>query len=145
VRHSDNILCSNWRFEVDTYIGCSIIIKDNDNKLLIAQRSKSKKKFSLLWETVGGALEDNETPEECIRREVREEINCSIQDLKIFKVYIINQDNRYVLIVYTGKINEQIQYNLEIEQIRWIDKSEIQKLNFCCNESEKLIDYYSCN
>ncbi|NNU78049.1 NUDIX domain-containing protein [Clostridium estertheticum] len=130
---------------MDTYIGCSIIIKDNDNKLLIAQRSKSKKKFSLLWETVGGALKDNETPEECIRREVKEEINCSIQDLKLFKVYITNQDNRYVLIVYTGNINEQIQYNLEIEQIQWIDKSEIQKFKFCCNESEKLLDYYKYN
>ncbi|MGV8984468.1 NUDIX hydrolase [Clostridium sp.] len=130
---------------MNTYIGCSIIIKDNDNKLLIAQRSKAKKKFSLLWETVGGALEDDETPEECIRREVREEINCSIKELKLFKVYIINQDNRYVLIVYIGKINEQIQYNLEIEQIQWIDKSEIQKFNFCCNESEKLLDYYKYN
>ena len=130
---------------MDTYIGCSIIINDDDNKILIAQRSKSKKKFSLLWETVGGALEDNETPEECIRREVREEINCCIQNLKLFKVYIINQDNRYVLIVYTGEINEQIQYNLEIEQIRWINKFEIQKFNFCCNESEKLLDYYKYN
>ena len=108
---------SIWR----QYISCSIIIHDNKDKILIAQRSKSKKYFPLLWETVGGALERDETPEECIRREVKEELNCNIIDLKLFNVYIINEDNRYVLIVYTGKINEPIQHNSEIEQTQWID------------------------
>ncbi|MBU3074491.1 NUDIX hydrolase [Clostridium estertheticum] len=128
---------------MDTYIGCSVIIHDNDNKVLIAQRGKSKKRFPLLWETVGGALENDETPEECIRRETMEELNCNIDNLELFKVYIINQDNRYVLIVYTGKINEKIQYNSEIEQIRWIDKSDVENFCFYGNEAEKLMDYYN--
>jgi mutator protein MutT len=128
---------------MNTYIGCSIIIYDNDDKVLIAQRSKSKKSFPLLWETVGGALEGNETPEECIRREVKEELNCNVSDLKLFNVYIINEDNRYVLIVYRGKINEPIQHNSEIEQIRWIDKCNIGEFNFYGNELKKLLDYYT--
>lgn len=98
-----------------------------------------------MWETIGGALENNETPEECISREVMEELNCSIYDLKLFKVYIISEDNRHVLIVYTGKINEQIQHNSEIEQIRWIDKLEVEKYNFSGNDLEKLLDYYNLN
>ncbi|NMM62566.1 NUDIX domain-containing protein [Clostridium sp. P21] len=130
---------------MDTYIGCSIIIYDNDNKVLIARRSSTKKKFPLMWETIGGALENNETAEECIRREVMEEINCNIFDLKLFKYYIINEDNRYILIVYTGKINEQIQHNSEIEQVRWIDKLEVEKYDFCGNDLEKLLDYFSIN
>ncbi len=129
---------------MDTYIGCSIIIHDSDNRVLIARRSKSKKKFPLLWETPGGALEDNETPEECICREVREELSCNIYDLQLFKVYIINEDNKYILIVYTGMIKEQIQLNSEIEQIRWINKLEARKFDFCGNELEKLLDYYMC-
>ena len=92
---------------------------------------------------MGGALERDETPEECIRREVKEELNCNIIDLKLFNVYIINEDNRYVLIVYTGKINEPIQHNSEIEQTQWIDKCEIEKFDFYGNELEKLLDYYT--
>jgi 8-oxo-dGTP diphosphatase len=130
---------------MNTYIGCSAIIYDEGNKVLIAQRSKYKKFFPLYWETVGGALEDNETPEDCIRREVQEEINCNIHDLKIFKVYIINKLDRFVLIVYTGRVNEPIQPNPEIEQIRWIDKAEIDKFDFYSNEREKLTDYYKQN
>jgi 8-oxo-dGTP diphosphatase len=130
---------------VNTYIGCSIIIHDDNNKVLIAKRNKTKKKFPLMWETIGGGLENDETPEECIRREVMEELNCNIYDLKLFKVYVRNEDNRYVLIVYTGKINGQIQPNLEIEQVRWIDKLEVKDFYFCGNCLEKLLDYYNLN
>lgn len=128
---------------MSTYIGCSAIIYDECNRVLVAQRSNYKKSFPLYWETIGGALEDNETPEDCILREVQEEINCFIHDLKLFKVYVINNADRFVLIVYTGRVNEQIQPNREIEQIRWIDKSEIDSFDFYGNEREKLIDYYS--
>lgn len=128
---------------METYIGCSIIISNSENRVLIARRSKSKKKFPLMWETVGGALEDSETPDECIRREVMEELNCTINDLKLFKVYIIDEDNRYVLVVYTGKLNGQVQQNSEIEQVSWIDMTELDKFDFCDNELEKLLDYFN--
>jgi 8-oxo-dGTP diphosphatase len=36
-------------------------------------------------ETVGGALENNETPDDCIRREVMEELNYTINLLKFTK------------------------------------------------------------
>jgi 8-oxo-dGTP diphosphatase len=130
---------------VNTYIGCSIIIHDGDNRVLIARRSKSKKKFPLMWEIVGGALENNETPEECIRREVMEELDCSVYDLKLFKVYVIYEKNIHVLIVYTGKINEPIQHNSEIEQVRLVDKLEVKNFDFCGNELEKLLDFYNAN
>lgn len=128
---------------METYIGCSILIYNSENRVLIARRSKSKKKFPLMWETVGGALEDNETPDECIRREVMEELSCTVNDLKLFKVYIINYDSRYVLIVYTGKLNGQVQQNSEIEQVKWIDRAELEKFDFCGNELEKLLDYFN--
>lgn len=128
---------------MNTYIGCSVIIYDDKNRVLVSQRSSIKKKFPLQWETIGGALEGTETPDECIRREVKEEINCNIHDLKLFNVYVINDDNRYVLIVYTGKINEEVHFNPEIEQVRWINRSEIEELSFCCNDHEKLSDYFN--
>lgn len=128
---------------METYIGCSIIIHNSENRVLIARRSKSKNKFPLMWETVGGALEKNETPNDCIRREVMEELNCTINNLKLFKVYIINDDNRYILIVYTGMLNGEVKQNSEIEQVRWIDRSELEKFDFYGNELEKLLDYFN--
>jgi 8-oxo-dGTP diphosphatase len=126
---------------MDTVIGCSIIIYDEEGRVLIAQRSKVKHKFPLLWETVGGTLECNETPDECIIREVKEELNCEIDDLELFKVYVINSDSRYVLIVYSGKLKGEIEFNIEIEKISWIEKNDIEKYTFMGNCKEKIIDF----
>jgi len=128
---------------METIIGCSLIIYDDNKKVLIAQRSKIKHRFPMLWETVGGTLENHETLEECIRREVKEELNCEISELKLFKVYVINSDNRYVLIVYAGKIMGEVQTNIEIEKVEWITKNDINKYEFMGNCKEKIIDFYS--
>lgn len=99
-----------------------------------------------MWEVIGGAVEDNESPEESIKREVMEEINCNIYNLKFFKTYIVYEDkNRYILIVFTGKIKEKIKCNKEIEVVKWINKDEIEKFDFCGNDLEKLEDYFYLN
>lgn len=78
-----------------------------------------------MWETIGGNLELDETPEECIRREVLEEINCRVYELKLFKVYVLVEEVRYVLIVFTGKIENEICCNSEIAEVSWIEQSKL--------------------
>ncbi|MDA9643111.1 (deoxy)nucleoside triphosphate pyrophosphohydrolase [bacterium] len=52
---------------------------DVDNKVLIAQRQKDKF-MKDYWEFPGGKLEDGELPNECLIREIREELNIDISD-----------------------------------------------------------------
>lgn len=58
---------------------CAIIIKDG--KILITQRSEFMS-LPLKWEFPGGKLEDYESPEECLRRELKEELNINIHVLE---------------------------------------------------------------
>jgi 8-oxo-dGTP diphosphatase len=114
---------------MNTLIGCSIVIYDDMNRTLIAQRSMSKKFAPLMWETVGGRLEEDEITEACIRRETLEEIGCRLKHLKLFKVYVIKEsENRHVLIVFTGQIEGEPKLNEEIETIQWIRKAEIENI-----------------
>ena len=124
-------------------IGCSVIIYNDFGYVLIAKRSKIKKQFPLFWETIGGAVEIAETPDECIKREVQEEIGCILNEVKLFKVYVNEEEeNRYVSIVFTGKINGSIKTNCEIEEVRWIEKSDLDGYDFFPNCKVKIIDFY---
>ncbi|WP_102707865.1 (deoxy)nucleoside triphosphate pyrophosphohydrolase [Terribacillus saccharophilus] len=48
-----------------------------DNKILCAQRG-TEKSLPLKWEFPGGKIEKEETPEEALKREIIEEMQCSI-------------------------------------------------------------------
>ena len=57
-------------------VACALI--DADNRVLIAQRPEGKQ-LAGLWEFPGGKVETGETPEECLIRELREEIGVETQ------------------------------------------------------------------
>ena len=49
----------------------------NNNKTLIARR-RPNKHLGGYWEFPGGKIENGETPEECLVREIKEELGVSI-------------------------------------------------------------------
>jgi len=60
-------------------VTCAIIVIEN--KILVTQRSE-KMKLPLKWEFPGGKLEENEAEIDCIKREIKEEINIDIEVVK---------------------------------------------------------------
>jgi len=60
-------------------VTCALILFGD--KILVTQRS-SKTILALKWEFPGGKLEINESEIECIKREIREEINIEIEVIK---------------------------------------------------------------
>lgn len=60
-------------------VTCAIILKDK--KILVTQRSE-KMKLPLKWEFPGGKVEENENEIQCVKREIKEEINIEIDVLK---------------------------------------------------------------
>lgn len=57
------------------HVTCAIIV--NDNKTLICQRSAAMK-LPLKWEFPGGKMEQGESKEECLYRELWEELGIEI-------------------------------------------------------------------
>ncbi len=56
-------------------VTCAII--EQANKILVCQRSASMK-LPLKWEFPGGNIESGESKEECLRREIKEELQIDI-------------------------------------------------------------------
>lgn len=61
------------------------IIEDRTGRILIARRAKGKSQEGM-WEFPGGKLEPGESPEECLRRELLEEMGIEIEPYTYFGV-----------------------------------------------------------
>ena len=86
-----------------TEVACGVMF-DNNNKLLIGLR-----KDDYMWEFPGGKRELNETIEECLKREWKEELNLEIYIEKEICSYPV-KNNQFICRFFVGKI-------LDIENI----------------------------
>jgi len=99
---------------------------------LIAKRSMDKKIFPGAWENIGGRLEGEETLDECVEREVFEEIGCSPLWLKQIKTKISKYESKkYLNVLYVGEIEKIGKINRkEVEQLKWISYGEKETFHF---------------
>jgi hypothetical protein len=105
------------------------IIKDGD-KILLCQRPKGKR-HELLWEFPGGKIEPNETEEDCIIREIQEELDVTLGNLK--RLTTIQADDvsitYFEATIISGKL-KMIEHN----DIKWVNRKEIINFNLCPND-----------
>ena len=122
-------------------VGCAFLPIDRERKqILISKRSMKKKYFPGLWEVIGGNLEFGEDFKDCIIREVKEEINCRIKDLKhLHSRAMYLNDLMYITIAYYGELLDNPVFNQdEISEIKWIGKEELTDFDFCPGDVELL-------
>ena len=110
----------------------------NKGKFLICQRPASKAR-ALLWEFVGGKVENGETKEAALIRECKEELNITLNVGDVF----LEVDHEYPditvhLTLFNATIAEGEPQKLEHNDIKWITPSEIPKFRFCAADDEIL-------
>lgn len=106
------------------------IIENDQGQILIARRKKGKSQAGL-WEFPGGKLEQMETAEECLRRELKEEMNMTIQPYAFFGV----NDHWYgdvhiCLLAYRARwVSGEIELT-DHDTYRWVYAEELVEYEF---------------
>ena len=108
------------------------------NRFLACQRPANKAR-ALLWEFVGGKLEQGETLQEALIRECREELDITVEPGEVFMEVIHEYPDLTVrLTLFNAVIAEGTPKALEHNDIRWITTREIDALDFCPADEEFL-------
>ena len=104
---------------------------EKDNQVLMLHRTKkSIDPNGGKWIGVGGKLEQNESPDECIIREVYEETGLHIQpQLRGILTFILPKWENEITFLYTSNNFEGILKECNEGQLHWIDKDKVLDLN----------------
>jgi 8-oxo-dGTP diphosphatase len=85
-----------------TTVIAAIIMQDD--KVLIAQRAEGQK-LAGKWEFPGGKLEEGETPEECLKREIKEELSLDIEVGEFFGESVYHYETGPIrLVAYMARL-----------------------------------------
>ncbi len=104
------------------------VIENEQHQILCALRSPDMT-FPNLWEFPGGKIEKDETPEESLRREIIEELSCTVEVEK--KIEEVTHEYEAVivnLLTYKCRIIDGTPIAEEHAELRWVPKNELSKL-----------------
>lgn len=102
-----------------------------DGKFMICQRPAYKKR-GLLWEFVGGKVEEGETKEQALVRECREELGIAVSVKEKFFEEVFNYPDLPInLTVFYAEIASGEITLLEHNDLKWIKPSDAEKYEFC--------------
>ena len=106
------------------------VIRDEEGRILITQRNLKKAQGGL-WEFPGGKIEPNETREEAIVREIKEELDIDIKCDKYLDEKIFNYPEKDINLIALEctKLSGEIRL-LEHESYAWVKETELKDYEF---------------
>ena len=121
-------LMNNNTEEIHVNVVCAIILFGT--KILVTQRSENMK-LPLKWEFPGGKLEKNESEEECIIREISEEISIDIEIVEKLSNSVFDYGSIKInLIPFIANYKKGEIKLLEHKSYKLINKTELLDLDW---------------
>jgi mutator protein MutT len=98
------------------------IIRNGEGRVLLL---KHRFRPSPGWGIPGGFIERGEQPEQALRRELREEIELEVEDVKLFTTRAF-KELRQIEIVFTARaLNDTARLSFEIQKAAWFSLDEL--------------------
>ena len=109
------------------HVSAAIIMKDN--KIFVTQRGYGE--FKDWWEFPGGKIEEGETPEECLKREIKEELKADINIDKYLCTVEYDYPNFHLKMecFICSLIDGHLEL-VEAEDAKFITKDQLDNIDF---------------
>ena len=110
-----------------TYTIAVSLVKYKD-KYLIGKRSPNKRFDPNVWEFLSGFVEEKESAEETILKELKDEVNLSGKIIKSAEPWTIKvEDERWVMIPFSIEVNsDKFEINAEDHsELKWVSNKEL--------------------
>ncbi|NLJ42976.1 MAG: (deoxy)nucleoside triphosphate pyrophosphohydrolase, partial [Bacteroidales bacterium] len=106
------------------------IIRNDENEVLIVQRG-DKSDHPFKWEFPGGKLDKDETEEECIIREIREELSMDIVICRRMQDTEFDYGIKQIrLIPFICDTLDELPVLYEHISYRWVEAGELKNIDF---------------
>jgi 8-oxo-dGTP diphosphatase len=123
--------------------GSSIIFMNSDHRILLFLRDdKPGLPYANMWDIPGGHVEHGETPEDCIVREMKEEIDLKLVNHTLFRIYTFQDRTEYVF-VSCQEIDIDNVVLTEGQGLRWFSESEINETQLAYGFNRVVSDYFN--
>ena len=104
---------------------------EKDGSYLMMHRTKKEQDENAgKWIGIGGHMKEDETPEECVRREIIEETGLTVEDLKLRGIltFILPAWGNELTFLYTASTKEEISRECPEGVLKWIPVDEVMDL-----------------
>ncbi len=109
-------------------VTAAIII--SDNKVLIAERAPGQN-LAGKWEFPGGKIEPGETPQECLKREIREELEVDIDVMDLFgeSIYAYQSGTIKLMAFWCQWISGDFKLSVH-SRTEWVTRQQLELYDF---------------
>ncbi|MCR5546290.1 MAG: 8-oxo-dGTP diphosphatase [Lachnospiraceae bacterium] len=106
-------------------------IKNNDKYLMLHRTKKKDDPNEGKWIGVGGHIEEGETPEECVLREVKEETGLNLTSVKLCGLIVFVSDTyetEYMFLFTADAFTGELIKDCNEGDLAWVEKENVMSL-----------------
>ena len=123
--------------------GSSIIfVNDRGQILLLLRDNKPDLPYPNMWDVPGGHVEADESPETCIMREMKEEMDLALDEFELFSKVEFKDRIEYTFWAKTDLSIDEIKLT-EGQKLQWFTRDEAKQTQLAYGFNEIVEKFYS--
>lgn len=126
------------------FIAVKGIIRRKDGKMLILKRSAGDDHLPEVWETVGGGMDEEQSPQEALKREILEETGLTVSVGEPFNVFTFRKQTGEFKVGITflcDSEDDAVVLSHEHSEYRWIEPKEFASFSSISSLYEEIARY----